>query len=255
MDSYEEGCQVRTSYGNGVVIQQNQDKIVIELDEWELAGTSRALLYSNVSQIKTGSFCDIGGCILTKYGPGILFGYRRDCGIHVVRLFRPHGLGSATAYMMRHDIIQKIKCIPGMNVITPYGDGICLRYVHSKIPGFSTYIVLFKYGVGYLNESLSILCPEAKVIPTSEYLTDLAFKKIRWNEWGNSLLKQVNDGSPLLGNGLQPVWTNLTNIWGKIQSHEKDFDEILKERAKQIKEQVYYGYKIHHIICNLLLLL
>jgi hypothetical protein len=251
MADFEIGCQVQTAYGRGNVIEiRDANSIVVELDEWKLAGGTHPLLYSTPSQLKKCSFADIGTCVLTKYGPGIIFNVNRVTGLHTIRLWRPRGMGSATAHMNMCDILHTIKAFPGLEVNTIFGTGVVESY-SAYPPGRENgkYIVHLDFGIAYLNESAIVSCPEAKVLPIAESLADKALSKIKWTEWGESVYANASK---------TPVWSSVTSFWDRLKSGETKIDEALAERARQLNEHVSHHmqqcsnkiFVVHHTPCE-----
>lgn len=228
--NYEIGCQVKTPYGYGNVIYVDSSsaptKLCIEFDEWKLAGGTHPRIYTTSSQILYGSY-DLGTCVMTRYGPGILINYHRSTNIHVIRLWRPRGLGSATAYMNQGDILQKLKAFPGMKVITSYGAGILEGYNNANdIP---KYIVKLNYGTAFMNEDAIISCPEARVFPTAEFLADKALLKVKSLNWSDSFLTTGQTSA---------ITNTMTAFWERVRSGETNIDDALAERAKQINDHL-----------------
>jgi hypothetical protein len=220
---YEIGCQVKTPYGYGNVIQViSPQKLCIEFDEWKLAGGNHPRMFTTPTQILYGSSYDLGTFVLTRYGPGLLIGYQRLTNIHVVRLWRPRGLGSATAYLNQSDVLQKLAGFPGMKVVTSYGAGMLEGYSNGK------YIVKLGYGTAYLNEAAILSCPEAKVFPTAECLADQALSKLKSLNWGDSFLSGPT----------APITNAMTTFWERVRNGETQIDDALAERAKQINDHL-----------------
>lgn len=228
---FDIGCQVLTAYGRGNVVDiRDVDSVVVELDEWKLAGGTHPILYTLPSQLQKCSFADIGTCVMTKYGPGVIFNVNRATGLHNVRLWRPRGLGAATAHMNIGDILHTLKAFPGLEVNTIFGAGIVESYSEFP-PGRENgkYIVHLSFGLAYLNESAILSCPHAKVLPIAENLADKALSKIKWTEWGESVYSNASK---------TPVWSSMATFWDRLRSGETKLDEALAERAKQLNEHV-----------------
>ena len=228
----EVGCQVRTSYGNGTVVDVlDGSKVTIELDQWKLADGKSPLIYTTEasSTILASSFCDIGSCVYTKYGPGVLFKYHHhglDNETHVVRLWRPRGMGAATAYMPKSDLVQVIKAIPGLTVSTSYGKGVVVMYHHNE----DMYTVQLPYGLAHLNADSVLSCSEAKVLPAAEYLADLAIDNINMEK----LYTDISENSTVKS-VLEPISVMIEKFkGGQISS----VDEVLSLRSKQLNDHV-----------------
>jgi hypothetical protein len=227
--TYEIGCQVKTAYGYGNIVQMKEggnSELCVQLDEWKLAGGTHPRLHTSSTQIIYGSYCDLGTCLLTKYGPGILVQYQRSTNIHVVRLWRPRGLGSATAYLQKADIVHKIKGLPGMKVVTVYGTGVVEGY---SSQGAEKYVVRLGYGTAFLNADAILSCPEARVFPTAECLADKALSKLKSMNWSDTFLSN-GPAASLAG--------TVSSFWERVRSGETHIDDALAERAKQINEHL-----------------
>ena len=235
------GCQVKTPYGRGNVVEERGlNQVVVELDEWKLAGGTHPLLYTDTSQITMCSFCDIGTCVFTRYGPGVVFHVNRITGIHTVRLWRPRGLGAGTAYMNISEILHTLKAFPGLEVETIFGKGIVESY--SEFPSGrenGKYIVHLPYGLAFLNESAILSCPDAKVLPVSESLADKALSKIKWTQWGESIYNSASG---------TPVWSSVSTFWERLRSGETKIDEAVAERARQLNEHVSYNEAFRFVV-------
>ncbi len=223
----ELGCDVLTAYGWGILsaVDHEANHYSIDLDDWELAGASVATLYCTSSAIIGTSFFDVGACILTKYGSGIVLQYRRTDSMYVVRMWRPHGEGSATAYLPASDIIRRLPAATGCRVHTPYGNGYVnsIRYTGAQDP--IIYSVQLPYGTAYMSAD-TVECKESSVIPAADYL----FSQMT----GPSKLKMYIDEA-----GKQvPIIGSLRGAWEKISEGDFTVNDILKDRAKQLNEYV-----------------
>lgn len=72
--------------------------------------------------------CSPGTPILTTIGAGVLVSFRTRDSIHVVRLWRPRGAGSALAYLSRAALIRPLQAAVGTRVETPRGHGVVVRF-------------------------------------------------------------------------------------------------------------------------------
>ena len=232
----EVGCQVRTQYGCGTVVEvdvnDRNGTVCIELDNWHLANGKCPKLYTTLtpsvisSTILSSSFCDIGTCVYTKYGPGILFKYHHEDDKHVVRLWRPRYPGAATAYMPKQDILRVIKGVPGVSVETLYGTGVVVMY-HNET---DMYTVQLAYGTAHLNSGSIVSSTEAKVLPASEYLADLTLDNNNIKHI-YSFLTENNTVKSMV----EPFSAMIEKLkGGQISS----VDEVLSLRSKQLNEQV-----------------
>lgn len=72
--------------------------------------------------------CSPGTCLLTTFGTGVLVSYRPSDGVHVVRLWRPRGAGSALGYLRRSALLRPLPAAVGIRVQTPDGDGVVVGF-------------------------------------------------------------------------------------------------------------------------------
>lgn len=237
----EPGCDALTAYGWGVVRsavptedKQGADtmKYVVELDGWDMANASTAKLYCTAGAIIRNSMYDVGSCLMTKYGSGVLLQYRRSDDLFVVRLWQTFGEGSATAYMTRADIVGKIAAATGTRVVTPLGEGFVSAVLRRAIgsdaaSSFYIYNVSLHYGAAYMNAQ-SILCKEAAVIPAADHLSQQMSRS-------NRLMKGVQER---YGGGAMAALEPLKQSWEKISKGGSSVTDILKERSRQLQQTI-----------------
>ncbi|CAM9616727.1 unnamed protein product, partial [Laminaria digitata] len=68
--------------------------------------------------------CAPGTCVETTLGTGVLVSFRPGDGMHVVRLWKPRGAGSALAYLNRASMLRRLPAAVGIRVVTPEGEGV-----------------------------------------------------------------------------------------------------------------------------------
>lgn len=76
--------------------------------------------------------CAPGTCVETTLGTGVLVAFRPSDGIHVVRLWKARGAGSALAYFNRASLLRTLPAAVGVRVLTPRGEGCVLRFMGSS---------------------------------------------------------------------------------------------------------------------------
>ena len=115
---------------------------------------ARRVLRVNADQLRKKPVCAPGTCVDTKFGKGVLVAFRPRDEIHVVRLWRPRGSGSALAYLVRSALLGKLPTVPGMRVSTPDGHGVAVR--------------LIRRGGGHAAEKAvgTLVAPDSSGIPT-----------------------------------------------------------------------------------------
>lgn len=94
----------------------------------EFQGT-RQILHITVDKLLKKPVCAPGTCVDTKYGTGVLVGFRPEDGTHIVRLWRPRGTGSALAYLAPSALFGKLPTAPGMRAVTRDGHGVVVRLI------------------------------------------------------------------------------------------------------------------------------
>lgn len=92
----------------------------------ESQGTRR-ILHVTVDKLLKKPVCAPGTCVDTKYGTGVLVGFRPEDGTHIVRLWRPRGTGSALAYLAPSALLGKLPTALGMRAVTRDGNGVVVR--------------------------------------------------------------------------------------------------------------------------------
>jgi hypothetical protein len=234
--SVELGCDVLTAYGWGVVRSASRlgtsadMKYVVELDGWDMANASTARLYCTNAGIIRSSMYDVGSCVMTKYGSGVLLQYRRVDDLFVVRLWQPFGEGSATAYMTRTDIMCKIAASTGNRVSTPLGEGFVSAVLPRGVESGQTlyiYNISLHYGTAFMNAQ-SIKCKEASVVPAADYLTSQMSRSSR-------LMQGVQER---YGSGAVAALEPLRQSWEKISKGGSSITDILKERSRQLQDKL-----------------
>lgn len=222
------GIEVKTLYGWGVVLYSDDHKLVIELDEWILAGGSSPILYAEHSAIISRSFCSIGSCVLTRYGVGVMIHYNRSSGMHHVRLWSVNGSGTALAYMNGSDLIRTIHGFSGMTASTPFGMGKVIQYRNED----DSYVVQLPYGIGYFQEK-SIKIHESVILPVLEDILNKTQKESLWKNWESFIHTTSSTQS-------EDIWVSLANMFEKFRQGELNVDEAIANNAKYFKEKVEY---------------
>lgn len=184
------------------------------------------MLYAERNAVIRSSFYDIGSCLLTKFGTGVLFQYRRDDDMYVIRLWRPHGEGSGTAFMKRTDIIRKTSAVTGSQITTPFGTGFVNSY---HLPHGQENPVIFgvqlQFGIAYMSEH-DISSPRTVVMPAADYLMGRMSKTKKIREIGEQYLGHVDK---------IPIVQSMKKTWDELTKGDGNVNEILKDRASQLK--------------------
>ncbi|CAN0100653.1 unnamed protein product, partial [Ectocarpus sp. 12 AP-2014] len=123
----------------------------------------------------------IGTCVETTLGTGVLVEIRREDDVHVVRLWRSRGAGSAKAYLHPDAVLRELPAAVGVRVKTPEGDGVVVGFMSGGRGGggggggADVFLVQMGFsadGEMALIEGDSISCPVAKVMPLVERVLD-----------------------------------------------------------------------------------
>lgn len=125
----------------------------------------RRVLRVTVAELIARPACAPGSCVQTTLGTGVLIDFRPTDGIHVVRLWRPRGAGSALAYLNRDALLRKLPAAVGVRVVTPEGEGVVLGFVGGagRGDGVMCLVELAADGTTVLVDGKSVSCPVAKV--------------------------------------------------------------------------------------------
>jgi hypothetical protein len=223
------GCEVLTAYGWGIVKGNPEpDKYVIELEAWSLTGKAVPTLYAEGKAIIRSSYYDIGSSLLTVYGTGVLFQYRREDDIFVIRLWRPHGQGSATAYMKRDQILRRTTAVTGCRVSTAYGNG----YVNSYHLPHADHPIMFgiqlQFGIAFMSEE-AVCADSVVVMPAADYLMSRMSKSSKIREIGEQYLGHADR---------IPIVQSMKKTWDELTKGDGNVNDILKDRAAQLKSYV-----------------
>eukprot|EP00903_Cladosiphon_okamuranus_P011757 g11052.t1 len=117
-----------------------------------------------------------GTCVETTLGTGVVVDFRPDDDVHVVRMWKPRGAGSARAYLNPASILRgDLPAAVGIRVKTPDGEGIVASFMgggNGDGTKADVFLVELRNGETVLVEAGSISCPVAKVMPLVEKVVD-----------------------------------------------------------------------------------
>lgn len=108
--------------------------------------------------------CSPGTCVETTLGTGVLVSFRPGDDMHVVRLWKPRGAGSALAYLNRASMLRRLPAAVGIRVATPEGEGVVVGLMGGGGGKADVFLVeLAAGGATVLIDGESISSPVAKV--------------------------------------------------------------------------------------------
>ncbi|CAJ1459389.1 unnamed protein product [Effrenium voratum] len=224
------GRLVETPYGWGVCVKEAENQLEVDLD-WRLEH-GRAKCWTRPDQLRRSSFCALGTCVQTSFGPGVLLQYRREDDVHEVQLWGPLSQRHR-AYLRRDALKRVIPAMPGLAVETPQGPGIC------KAVSGDSLSIAWPWGRGELRSD-EVTCPAAKTLPLVSRFLDAAVQLVRLHS--GTLLRLAE---ALNGVGLEQLQEQLAakageavntamNLWEDWEA--KEDQEVAKELHSQVEQ-------------------
>lgn len=184
----------------------------------------------------------IGSCVATKFGIGVLVGWRVEDDCHVVRsLWQRRGAGTANAYLNRQAIFETIEAATGFHVKTSYGEGdvvCCSNFFPSyKNCRFSVSITADgrnKGNIMQINKQDILSCFGAQFVPVTEHLREAVKYQLQVDSYYAALREQrLNEPDPPVEQELRLKWTLWVDImWSSFlvaAKEDKDFDSSVKD--------------------------
>lgn len=174
------GCVVRTTYGWGIVTEDDPSSLQVRVAlDWRLRDGRRARATVQRADVLERSFCAVGQCVETLFGSGVLVDFRREDRQHVVRLWRARGAGSSILYCRASSLTRVLRSAVGFVAETPYGRGVTRGIANGcgGGPPAGRYSVELPWGVAYLSAS-SVSCPSAAALPVVERVGRLAEREL-----------------------------------------------------------------------------
>jgi len=187
----------------------------------------------------------IGTCVATRYGIGVLVGWRVEDDCHIVRsLWQRRGPGSVAAYLNRDSILSMVEAAVGFHVNTIQGNGTVVAvkcdgrgYRYGKF-----YVKITDDGSKHFGQSIEIdrseilACPSAQFIPVIEHIREAAMYRLQLFDYKESLEAGTRgiSSDPLAFEGV--VWQNISKwsemLWKSFLlaiEEDEDFDEGMNE--------------------------
>jgi hypothetical protein len=179
----------------------------------------------------------LGTCVATRFGLGVLAGWRVEDDCHIVcSLWQRRGPGAACAYLRRDSIYSTMEAAVGFDVGTALGSGKVLAYVDGG-PELRTgrYFVLMKDEgrhkghVLEFNRSDVLSCHSAQFIPVIEHIREAAQYQLQVDIYEAALREREprTDSEPV-----EKAWITVSKyadiLWSsffRAIEEDSDFDE------------------------------
>jgi len=182
----------------------------------------------------------IGSCVSTKFGVGVLVGWRVQDDCHVVRaLWQKRGPGSACAYFQRDAIVSIVKGAVGFNVTTTLGTGI-VRAFNQSTKDYITGRYLVHINDSGRHQGLVIdthpsdilSCPSAKFIPVMEQIREACNFQIQKDSYYATIgyIKQQESGEAIANrwsNGFEIGISCLIKAITESPDFDRDVDNFI----------------------------
>lgn len=223
------GCHVLTPYGWGICVADSgtEDHLQVALD-WRLGHGARVRCALRRKDVLRSSFCPLGSCVATSFGPGVLLRYRPEDDIHEVQLWGPPSRGWNRAYLGRDALKEVLAAVPGLSVETPMGPGICKAVVSPKRAA-----VQWPWGRGELCAK-DVRCPTATILPIVARFVETSTDLVRLHS--GTLL---NLADALSGAGLEKLQDQLATRTGEaMDAALKVWEEWEGREAKDVADQL-----------------
>ncbi|KAL7560709.1 hypothetical protein ACA910_021439 [Epithemia clementina (nom. ined.)] len=142
----------------------------------------------------------VGSCVATKFGLGVLVGWRVEDDCHLVRsLWQRRGPGASCAYLNRDAINCVVEASVGFHVQTKFGAGLVLAYVDSGGKHFDNgrfLVSIQEEGRQHHGQVVELYrpdileCPGAQFIPVIEHIREAAHFQIQVDNYQAALRVQ-----------------------------------------------------------------
>ncbi|GKY95686.1 hypothetical protein MPSEU_000529600 [Mayamaea pseudoterrestris] len=191
----------------------------------------------------------IGACVATKYGIGVLVGWRVEGDCHVIRsLWNRRGAGSAHAYLGRDAIYSTIEAAIGFDVKTRFGGGVVVAYVDGgKTFDMGRYLVAIYEDGRHCGHVLDVhrndiyACYGSQFIPIIEHVREAALYQIQVDNYNAALREQLYSNAaetsdPRFWNAIRECGDILWDSFLRAVEEDKDFDAGVNEFMAKIIE-------------------
>eukprot|EP00435_Cladocopium_sp_Y103_P073239 s130_g42.t3 len=129
------GRYVETPCGRwGICCKETADELEVLLDTSNLSAADVSAAGSadaessvtlRADEVRRSSWCALGTCVLSSFGPGVVLRYRLEDDMHEVQLWGPLSQGQNRAFLRREALQEVLPALPGLAVETSSGSGIC----------------------------------------------------------------------------------------------------------------------------------
>jgi hypothetical protein len=191
----------------------------------------------------------IGSCVATKFGIGVLVGWRVEGDIHVVRsLWTRRGDGSAHAYLNRDAIYSMIEAAVGFDVQTRFGSGVVVAYVDGGRRFESgRFVVTIKDEGRHCGHALEIhrrdiySCHGSQFLPIIEHVREAARYRIQLDNYNAAVREQLYSDAAETSD--PQFWSAMHEcadiLWGSFLTaveQDTDFDAGVNEFMASVIE-------------------
>ncbi|CAL1172728.1 unnamed protein product, partial [Cladocopium goreaui] len=234
------GRYVETPCGRwGICCKETVDELEVLLDS-DLSIASDAQSESTVAtvalrpeEVRRSSWCALGTCVLSSFGPGVVLRYRVEDDMHEVQLWGPLSQGQNRAFLRREALQEVLPALPGLAVETSSGSGICQTVEPERIS-----VKLTEAGEVVWMSAKDVQCPVAKTLPLVNRFLDVAATMVKFH---SGMLLRLADAFQGLGlERLQDLLLSRASeaagtalqLWDDFEAKEaKELAESLKSQA------------------------
>ncbi|CAM9664245.1 unnamed protein product, partial [Discosporangium mesarthrocarpum] len=158
-------------HGTGTIRAIEGPEVVVELHPTDKA-TPRSKIRTTFDALvrPRSPVCAPGTCVLTTWGTGVVVQHRISDDVHVVRMWRPRGSGSALAFLQRAHLLRPLHSAVGLRATTPLGEGTVAAFKRDAGQN-GVFVVKLSWAMAYLRDD-SVHSPVAKVMPLVERVAD-----------------------------------------------------------------------------------
>lgn len=234
------GRYVETPCGRwGICCKETVDELEVLLDS-DLSIASDAQSESTVAtvalrpeEVRRSSWCALGICVLSSFGPGVVLRYRVEDDMQEVQLWGPLSQGQNRAFLRREALQEVLPALPGLAVETSSGSGICQTVEPERIS-----VKLTEAGEVVWMSAKDVQCPVAKTLPLVNRFLDVAATMVKFH---SGMLLRLADAFQGLGlERLQDLLLSRASeaagtalqLWDDFEAKEaKELAESLKSQA------------------------
>lgn len=232
------GRYVETPCGRwGICCKETVDELEVLLDSDSSTASDAQCATSTVAlrpeEVRRSSWCALGTCVLSSFGPGVVLRYRVEDDMHEVQLWGPLSQGQNRAFLRREALQEVLPALPGLAVETSSGSGICQTVEPERIS-----VKLTEAGEVVWMSAKDVQCPVAKTLPLVNRFLDVAATMVKFH---SGMLLRLADAFQGLGlERLQDLLLSRASeaagtalqLWDDFEAKEaKELAESLKSQA------------------------